>query len=85
MSQPSHPKRYSGSVQPGGIDIKKGEQLFRILEKMDQRSRRIDGQVASELARDTLDKKTLDALRHRDELWLSRMSRVNALIDKCLG
>ncbi len=51
---------------------------------MDQRSRQIDRLWESELACDTLDKKTLDGLRHRDELWLSRMSRVDALIDKCL-
>lgn len=72
-------------MQADDIDIERGEQLFRILEKMDQRSRRIDRQMASELARDVLDKKAWDALRHRNELWLSKMSRVNALIDKCLS
>lgn len=65
------------------IDIRKGDQLFAILRKMDERSRQIDRLWESELARDTPDKKTLDALRHRDESWLIRMSRVNALIDKC--
>lgn len=67
------------------IDLRKGNQLFAILEKMDQRSRRIDRLWESELACDTPDKKTLDALRHRNELWLSKMSRVNALIEKCLS
>ena len=67
------------------IDIRKGNQLFAILSKMDERSRRIDRLWESELARDTPDKKTLDALRLRNELWLSRMSRVDALIDKCLS
>lgn len=67
------------------IDLKKGEQLFVILRKMDERSRQIDQLWESQLTRATPDRKTLDALRHRDELWLSRMSRVNSLIDKCLG
>lgn len=66
------------------IDIRKGNQLFAILRKMDERSRQIDRLWELELARDTPDKKALDSLRHRDELWLSRMSRVDALIDKCL-
>jgi hypothetical protein len=51
---------------------------------MDERSRQIDRLWESELACDTPDKEKLDALRHRNELWLSRMSRVDALIDKCL-
>jgi hypothetical protein len=71
-------------VRAEDIDIRKGNQLFAILEKMDERSRQIDRLWESELTRETLDKKTLDALRHRNELWLSRMSRVNVLIDKCL-
>jgi hypothetical protein len=72
-------------VRAEDIDLKKGEQLFAILRKMDDRSRQIDRLWESELARGTPDKKKLDALRHRNESWLSRMSRVNALIDKCLS
>jgi hypothetical protein len=70
-------------VRAEDIDIGKGNQLFAILERMDERSRQIDRLWDSELGRDAPDQRMLDASRLRNELWRSRMRRVDALIDKC--